>query len=253
MANYPKAAKYPDLDAVYAQCSGPGGLKLAEFLGDKMQLQPGQRVLDVGMNRGYQTCFLAKEYEVSMVGIDPWNDRDDKRPHIDHLMDNAMTWCVQDAVLGVQTGVPDSKLPSGVFDAVYSTTALEMVRGIEGEQAYQACLMEIYRLLRPGGVFGLAEPMHLDVPIPKEIVSQVTKGDHPWTKFFVTIGETRSAVKAAGFQIVEAAYAPDAYIWWLEYAQYDPFCKAGMGDERYIIRTDRGRWLSLGYVITRKP
>ena len=30
-ANYPRASKYPDLETVYAQCSGPGGLKLAEF------------------------------------------------------------------------------------------------------------------------------------------------------------------------------------------------------------------------------
>jgi hypothetical protein len=32
---YPKASKYPDLDTIYTQCSGPGGLKLAEFMADK--------------------------------------------------------------------------------------------------------------------------------------------------------------------------------------------------------------------------
>ena len=40
--------KYPDLETIYAQCSGPGGLKLAEFMAEKMQLQYNKRLLDVG-------------------------------------------------------------------------------------------------------------------------------------------------------------------------------------------------------------
>ena len=69
---YSKASKYSDLDAIYAQCNGPGGLKLAEFMAKKMGLQSNKRLLDVGTNRGYQSCFLAKEYGVFVVGIDPW-------------------------------------------------------------------------------------------------------------------------------------------------------------------------------------
>ena len=68
---YPKAEKYPDLDAVYAQCSGPGGLRLAEFIADKLDLHPGMRLLDIGIYRGYQTCFLAKEYGPFVVAADP--------------------------------------------------------------------------------------------------------------------------------------------------------------------------------------
>jgi protein-L-isoaspartate O-methyltransferase len=82
---YPKAVKYSDLYTIYAQCGGPGGLKLAEFLAEKMELQANKRLLDVGTSRGYQSCFLAKEYNVFVVGIDPWADRDGKRTHIDYL------------------------------------------------------------------------------------------------------------------------------------------------------------------------
>lgn len=32
---YTKATKYTDYDTIYAQCSGPGGLKLAEFIAKK--------------------------------------------------------------------------------------------------------------------------------------------------------------------------------------------------------------------------
>ena len=33
---YKKSSKYTDYDTIYAQCSGPGGLQLAEFMAEKM-------------------------------------------------------------------------------------------------------------------------------------------------------------------------------------------------------------------------
>ena len=249
---YRRASRYPDLETIYDQCSGPGGLTLAEFMADKMDLQPGKRLLEVGFNRGYQSCFLVKEYGVTLVGIDPGDDRTDGRPHVEHLMDNARCWGVEGSVLGIQVGVPDTKIAAESFDYVYSTTALEMVRGFSGEDEYKACLAEIHRLLRPGGVFGLGEPMHLDVELPPDLAPLVTQGDEAWGKFFVTLGQTVQSVKSAGFKILEAGYAPDATSWWLEFAEYDPFCRRNPDGQPKIIRADRGRWLSFGYIITKK-
>lgn len=61
---FQKSLKYTDYDAIYEQCSGPGGLQLAEFMAEKMRLSEGKKLLDVGANWGYQTCFLAKEYGI---------------------------------------------------------------------------------------------------------------------------------------------------------------------------------------------
>ncbi len=255
MANdkYPKANKYPDIKTVYEQCSGPGGLKLAEFMAEKMGLQAGKRVLDVGFNRGYQTCFLAKEYAVQMVGIDPWDDRTDETPHVEYLMENARIWHVEDKVLAVKVGVPETHFADAAFDYVYASTTLEMLRGFDGEQAYLDALAEIYRVLRPGGVLGLSEPMHHNVEIPKELVPRVSQGPGAWTDFFVTLAETEAAVRSIGFEILEAEYAPDAQAWWEEFAKYDPFCRANPDGEPATIKLDGGRWLSFGYVIARKP
>lgn len=181
---YPKSRKYCDFETIYNQCSGPGGLKLTEFMADKMQLVSTKRVLDVGTNRGYQSCFLAKEYGVFVVGIDPWQDRDGKRTHIEYLMRNAETWGVSEMVLGVQVGVPDTKFAQNTFDYVYSTTTLEMIRGISGLDAYRDALAEIYRVLNPGGVFGLGEPMHFDVDIPDDLKPLVTQGEASWAECF---------------------------------------------------------------------
>ena len=61
------------------------------------------------------------------------------------------------------------RVAESTFDHVYSTTTLEMIRGSKGKEAYRECLAEIYRVLKPGGVFGLGEPMHLDVDIPGDL------------------------------------------------------------------------------------
>jgi cyclopropane fatty-acyl-phospholipid synthase-like methyltransferase len=254
MHTYPKATKYPDLETIYAQCGGPGGLKLAEFMAEKMQLQAGKRLLDVGTSRGYQSCFLAKEYGVFVVGIDPWPDYYDRsRANIDYLMNNAQTWGVPELVLGVQVGVPDTRFAENTFDYVYSTTTLEMIRGIEGEEAYKKCLAEIYRVLKPGGVFGLGEPMHLDVEIPADLAPLVTQGNGSWANCFATIQETEAACQSEGFEIVEADYAPDARLWWEEYAEYDEGCQEDLDGDRKAIEVDNGRWLSFGYVVAKKP
>lgn len=254
---YAKADKYTDLNLIYSECSGPGGLQLTEFMAEKMRLRAGARLLDIGIEHGYQSCFLAREYNVLVVCIDPDDDRSDGLPHIEHLQRNAQAWSVGDRVLGVKVGVPDTRFAGNTFDFVHSTTTLEMVRGLFGVEYYRVCLAEIYRLLRPGGVFGLGEPMHRDVPIPADLYPIYTRGGgvgpEGWADCFATAAETASLCHEAGFDILEADYAPDAWNWWAAFTDHDPFCKANPQGEAKVIRQDGGRWLSYGYVIARKP
>jgi cyclopropane fatty-acyl-phospholipid synthase-like methyltransferase len=253
--DYPRAAKYPDLETVYSQCSGPGGLKLAEFIAGKLNLKPGGRLLDIGTNRGYQTCFLAKEYGVFVVGIDPWNDPTDPegRPIVEHVWRNARAWGVQDQVFPIGVGVPDTGFAEGSFDAAYSTTALEMIRGIQGEAKYRECLAEVLRVLRPGAPFGMGEPMHLDVDLPEDLAPLVSKGPAAWADCFATVDETVAAFRSVGFEVVESGYARDAQTWWDEYREYDPWCRARPEEDPRTLQVDDGRWTSFGYVIARKP
>ncbi|WP_461210244.1 SAM-dependent methyltransferase [Desulfocurvus sp. DL9XJH121] len=251
--DYTKSARYTDLDLIYAQCSGPGGLRLSDFMAQKMGLTAGARLLDVGCNRGIQTCFLAREYGLDIVGIDPWDDRMDGEPMVEHARRNAEAWGVSRAVLAQKLGVPHTGFAGQSFDFVHSTTALEMVRGLEGEAGYLDCLREIHRLLKPGGVFGLGEPMHLDAPLPEDLEPYVSRGDFPWKECFRDIHATVADVERAGFQIVDSGYAPDARAWWLEFAEHDPFCKQDPDGDPRTLAEDNGRWTSFGYVIAHKP
>ena len=250
--DYPKSSRYTDLDLNYREASGPGGLKLAEFMALKMGVQPGARMLDAGCNRGWQTCFLAKEFGLQVVGIDPWQDRISGRPMIEHLRENAEAWQVKNQVLALQAGLPDTGLASESFDYTYSTTALEMIRALKGEQGYITCLEELLRLLRPGGVFGLGEPMHLEVELPPDLEPIMSQPEFPWKECFRSISQTVTAVEKAGFDILEADYAPGADMWWREYADHDPFCKNNPDEDPSAIKADGGRWLSFGYVIAKK-
>lgn len=214
-----------------------------------MKIQGGSRVLDIGMCHGYQTCFLAKEYGVYVIGIDPggreWGDH---RPFIDHLMDNAKFLGVHDRILGVETGLPDSKLPSDCFDYIYSTTTFEMLRGMLEPDAYISCLHETKRILKPGGILGIGEPMIKQSQIPADMDAFVST---EWRTCFATVQETCADMERVGFSIVEAGYADDAQLWWEEYAQYNHF-HYDEYEEKKTIALNNDRWLSYGYVIVRK-
>ena len=253
LPGYEKSARYNDLDLIYAQCSGPGGLELAEFMARKMDLCPGGRLLDVGANRGYQTCFLVKEFGVRAVAIDPWEDRMDGRPMVEHVRENASRWGVEDKLLAIRLEVPETGFAARSFDYVYSTTALEMVRGMQGEERYLQSLREILRLLKPGGIFGLGEPMHLEVDLPPDLEPYVSQEEGAWKDFFRTVPQTEAEVISAGFQVLESGYAPEARRWWLDYAAHDPFCKQKPEEDPRALEVDGGRWVSFGYVIGRKP
>jgi len=208
--------------------------------------------LDVGTNYGYQSCFLAREYGVFVVGIDPGDDPFKKsgEPNVNRVAMNAHAWGVEERVLAVRVGVPDTKFADNSFDNAFSVTTLEMVRGAHGEDMYRKCLAEILRVLRPGGLFGYADPMHLDVPLPPDLKPLV---ENDWAKCFATIDETVLAFRSVGFEVLEADYAEDARLWWEEYAQHDPGCRANPDGDPKAIQVDAGRWLSLGYVIAGKP
>jgi cyclopropane fatty-acyl-phospholipid synthase-like methyltransferase len=242
--DYQKSKKYLDVQKIYDNCSGPGGLELAELMAEKMKLEAGKKLIDIGFYRGYQTCFLAKDYEMNVIGIDPGGHFNGEFG-IEQLMENARHLDVEERVMGIKVGVPDTLLPNESFDYAYTTTALEMLRNESGEEGYLNALREIHRLLKSGGILGLGEPMHHPRAMPE--ASKSVYLEYNFDKCFVTLEETKKWVEAAGFKIIEADYAKDAQRWWLEFAHYS--------DKKMIepLNHDKGQWLSYGYVIAVKP
>ena len=241
------------LDIIYKECSGPGGLELVDFMAGKMKIKHGTKLFDAGANRGFPTCYLTKKYGTFTVAIDPWDDRTDLRPTVDYIMDNAYKWGVEDQLAAMKLGLPDTYFADRTFDYAYSTTTLEMIRNIKGEEGYLEALQEILRIMKPGGIFGLAEPMHLETDLPEDLIPYVSQDLFPWKECFKSISHTMVAVKNAGFEIIESGYTPDAQRWWNEFAEHDPYSKNDPEGDALTLKIDNGRWVSFGYIIAKKP
>jgi cyclopropane fatty-acyl-phospholipid synthase-like methyltransferase len=66
---FPRSNKY-DPRWVFENEMGPNVLWLTEFLCDKMGLQPGIRVLDMGCGKALSSIFLVNEFNVDVTAND---------------------------------------------------------------------------------------------------------------------------------------------------------------------------------------
>ena len=250
--NNKNLCKYKKYKTNTYNIGGPGEFEIAEFIAEKMSLKKGKKLIDIGCCQGFQTCFLAKEYGVNVVGIDPGGVLGEIPYGIETLMAYARVLGIEDNIVGIKTSLPESLLPSNCFDYAYSTNCLEMIRGNSGTDGYLAALSEIYRILKNGGLFGLAEPMCkdlkiLDMPISEYIMEPYK--EYGFDKCFVTIEETVKAVGEAGFKILDYGYNEESYRWWQDHVSSldaDDICRKNIE-----LMNDSG-WLSFGYIISIK-
>jgi ubiquinone/menaquinone biosynthesis C-methylase UbiE len=123
----------------------PGGLELTERLGSLMELNQGERVLDVAAGTGTSAIFLANRFDVEVVGIDYGKESV-----------AAASVAAVGAGLGdqVRFGQGDAeRLPydEGALDAVICECAFCTFP----DKA--AAAGEFFRVLRPGGRLGLSD------------------------------------------------------------------------------------------------
>ena len=68
---FPRSAAY-DESWVTANRMGPNVLWLAESLAERMELEAGARVLDLGCGRAISSVFLAREFGAEVWATDLW-------------------------------------------------------------------------------------------------------------------------------------------------------------------------------------
>lgn len=134
----------------------PGGLELTERLGNLLELNPGQRVLDVASGTGASAVFLAERFGCEVVGLD----------YSTELVGQARG-LAREAGLEhlVRFDHGDSErlpFPDGAFDALICECSFCTFPD------KRSAANEFARVLRPGGQVGLSD-ITLKGPLPPEL------------------------------------------------------------------------------------
>lgn len=212
---------------------GPGSFEMALPLAEAAGIKPGMRVLEIGGGSGQIATTLAKHFSLSVITLEPWTDGRDIQAY-------AASQGVANQVLAVRLKAQSLPFPDESFDAAISIGSFEMI----GDERPQA-LAEVRRLLRPGGAFGIAEPMCLSEQMPDDLAALDTAHDLGFQKSFRTVAWNRELFESNSLSVRTGEYFAEAPAWWLNYRAKAKISEA----ERELILQDRGRWLSLGMVV----
>lgn len=123
----------------------PGGLQLTERLGELLELEPGERVLDVASGVGTSAIFLAQRFGCRVVGMDF------ALKNIAQARANAEEAGVDHLVRFEQADAEQLPFEDGSFDALISECAFCTFPSKEAAAGQFACV------LRPGGQVGLSD------------------------------------------------------------------------------------------------
>lgn len=136
-----------------------GGREASQDFLDQFGLEPGQRVLDIGCGLGGPARFTADRYGVSVDGIDLTAEYVETGTVLNGWVG------LDDRIALCQGSALDLPYEAERFDAAY---LMHVGMNIADKPALFA---EVFRVLRPGGVFGVYDVMkigdgEIDFPVP---------------------------------------------------------------------------------------
>jgi SAM-dependent methyltransferase len=162
----------------------PGGAALTKRTAEICNMQPGMKVLDVSSGRGTQSVFYAKEYGVTVTGLDLSDDM------IATATRKAKEENTSDAVNFVQGDSQKLPFEDNSFDVVINECAV----GIPDDS--QKVLDEMLRVVKPGGTVAIHESTWRK-PLPPKEKDEISEryGTTPlefdeWKAMLTTAGAT---------------------------------------------------------------
>jgi SAM-dependent methyltransferase len=139
---FPRSEKYT-LEWIQAGGMGSHPLWMAEWLCEKLDLQPGMRVLDLGCGRARSSIFLAQELEVQVWATDLWIAAGDNWQHI-------RAAGLENHVFPLHADARSLPFAAEFFDAI---VALDCYSYFGTDDLY---LNYLVQFVKPGGSIGIA-------------------------------------------------------------------------------------------------
>lgn len=171
--------------------------KLAH-IGRKLLLEPGQKVLDIGCGWGGMALFLAREYDVEVVGLTLSNDQ------YDHARERAEALGLSHRVTFLKE---DYREHQGAYDAIVSVGMFEHV----GRPQYQTFFDQVARLLKPEGRSLIHFIARNGVP-PKDSHTWIQKYIFPGG-YIPSLSDFAPCIEKTGMSLA------DLEVWRLHYAR----------------------------------
>lgn len=209
------------------------------YLALKIGIQENTKVLDVGCGVGGPAREMIKFTGCNVVGFN----------NNDYQLQRAARYAEKEGMGDKFLGIKGDfmQMPAefaGTFDSVYAIEATVHAPRLQG--VYE----EIYKALKPGGVFGVYEWLMTDNydndnPRHREIRLGIEQGDG--ISNMVTISEGLAAIKGAGFELLhheDLAERPDAVPWYYPLAGELKHCRS-LGD---LFTVGRMTWIGRSLV-----
>ena len=177
-----------------------GSREATEALLAPLQLQPSQRLLDVGCGLGGAARFVASCYGCSVTGVD-------LTAEFVEVGNELCRWLGLSDKVDLQQGdILSLPLASEQFDGAYMIHVGMNIR----DKA--ALFKEVARTIKPGGFFAIFDLMRMT---EGDITFPVPWSGGPETSFVATQADYQAALQAAGLQLQfhrnRHAYALDFY------------------------------------------
>lgn len=188
------------------------------YLAHRVNIQEGEKVLDIGCGIGHPARSIARFTGANITGL-----------NINALQLRQARKLTQEAGLGYQVNFVEHSF----LDIPFAEETFDKAYAIEAT-CYAPTLKEVYseayRVLKPGGVFGLYEVVMTDKyddnnPIHREVRLNLERGGG--VAHIYTAAEAVEAMKASGFEIIatdDIGARPDQIPWEMQLS--DPWLEA---------------------------
>jgi len=174
-----------------------GGIYATRRLIKLCNITPGQHILDIGCGTGYAACFLAKDYQVDVVAVDI------NSKVLEEAKKRITKENVGNKVAMIEADVHKLPFPSNTFDTVVAESVLVFCDKIKVSS-------EVYRVLKPCGVFANNEGTYLRLP-PAQLPSFLSKSCGADVKLLQE-DEWLAVYREAGFEVISSTVYPFNYI-----------------------------------------
>lgn len=243
---FPLSSKY-DTEWVLKNQMGPSALWLTEWLCQRMNLEPGMRVLDMGCGKAMSSVFLAREFDVQVWANDLWISARENWQRIQEAG-------LEKQVFPIRAEAHVLPYANEFFDAII---CVDSYHYYGTDDLY---LDYFHKFVRPEGQIGIVVPglmRDFDGGVPEHLIRRqksggVFWGDDCWS--FHTVGWWQYLWERTGLVDVEVAdVLPDGWRLWLQFdrARVTTGTNHFPSDEE-VLEADAGDYLAFVRMVARR-